>query len=232
VKINAPYHVLVHHRAALARFKTNQPDIHDQEYASTTAKHIDILLEFLEQTLGKDLRAEKARYNSNTPKAMFNNLWMLYKPGDVVYVKQESKWTPFVICRCHDGTARARTEDEPFPYKLDCWNIIYYGNKLRRVMTTFSIPPFSGEDAISSLPVVPARYFRGQDGDLSPDAVAERDVQLGKTTWDLCKGPTYMAYEGSLVIKTNDHHWNNPTSTTGYVSTNLSHKGVKSFLKY
>lgn len=154
---------------------------------------------------------------------------MLYKPGDVVYTKQDGKWTPFVICRCHDGTARARAEYQPLPYMLDCWNIIYSGNKLRRVMATFSIPPFSGEDAISSLPVVPGRFFQGQDGDLSPDVVEERNIRLGKATWDLCKGPTYMSYEGSLVAQSNDQHWSNPTSTTGYVSTYLRRKYGKCF---
>lgn len=99
VKIEAPYTVLVHHRAALEQYKTCQPEAHDQEYASTTAKHIDILLEFLEQTYGQQIREEEERHKRKTPTATFDWLWLLLRPGQVIYTLFDSTWTPFAISR-------------------------------------------------------------------------------------------------------------------------------------
>lgn len=58
VEVEWPHCVLIHHRRALEQYKTNQPSIHGNEQASATARHIDVLLEYLETTMGADLRAE------------------------------------------------------------------------------------------------------------------------------------------------------------------------------
>lgn len=99
VNIEAPYSVLVHHRAALEQYKTSQPEVHDEEYAATTAKHIDILLGFLEQTYGQQIREEEDRHIRKTPTATFEWLWILLRPGTVVYTLYDSTWTPFAISR-------------------------------------------------------------------------------------------------------------------------------------
>lgn len=219
VKIDAPYHVLVHNRAALTRFRVFQPETHDEDYKVTTAEHIDVLLRFLEKTLGKEMREEEERHQAATPKATFDKLWMLYKPGDVIYAKHMGRWTPFVVSRCNDGVPTSRGEDHS-PYNIECWNINYSAGKFIRYMYAFRVDPFSGEEAIVSLPVVPARFFKGETGEESPETVAERNIKMGKKAWDLSKNPTYMAYDGSLVdgdcVLNND--WNSPTATTGYMS--------------
>ncbi len=38
-------------------YKFNQPSCHDEEYATTTSKHIDILLSFLKATFGEKIEA-------------------------------------------------------------------------------------------------------------------------------------------------------------------------------
>lgn len=58
VEVAWPHCVLIHHRQALEKYKTNQPQVHDEKQASTTARHIDVLLEYIETTMGADLRAE------------------------------------------------------------------------------------------------------------------------------------------------------------------------------
>ncbi|KAK9786666.1 putative P-loop containing nucleoside triphosphate hydrolase protein [Seiridium cardinale] len=213
VKINAPYHVLVHHRHALASFKVRQPEAHNEEYAFMTARHIDVLLGFLNRTLGEDLKEEEKRNSHKAgPKTVFKNLWMLFKPGDVVYSKLDGRWNPFVVCRCFDGSAKTVEDDRGYSYKLDAWNLIISGKKLRRVMYTFAIRPFMGEDAIDNMPVIPARFFK-----VSAEA-ARNNVELGKRAWELAKGPTYMSYDGSLAKRGADHDWNYAPSASGQLN--------------
>ncbi|KAJ2980851.1 hypothetical protein NUW58_g6836 [Xylaria curta] len=56
VRIEAPYYSIIHNAEALLRYKDSQPDTHDAEYAATTSKHIDILLEFLDDTYDESYR--------------------------------------------------------------------------------------------------------------------------------------------------------------------------------
>lgn len=191
VKINAPYDVLIHHRAALARYKVSQPETHDEEYAFTTAKHIDVFLSFLAKTLGKQIREEEERHKSSTPKATFDNLWLVLKPGTVVYAEQNYKWTPFVISRVHNPFRSSG--DEPKPYIVECWNIAYSMDRFSRIMHSFTIDPFSGEEAILNLRVIPARFFRGEDHDMSPADVSARQIELGQVAWELAKGPVCLS---------------------------------------
>ncbi|RYP71740.1 hypothetical protein DL769_004629 [Monosporascus sp. CRB-8-3] len=217
VRIDAPYRVLIHHRAALARYRVSQPEMHDEEYAFTTAKHIDILLSFLDKTLGKQIREEEERHNSSTPKATFDNLWLLLKPGSVVYAEKDYKWTPFVVSGV--VTPSRSNEEGPRPCTINCWNISYCGDRFTRLTFAFTIEPFTGEQAISSLPVIPERFFRGEDGDMSPSDVAAEQIKLGKIAWELAKGPVYMSYDGGLVEKEdNEDEDSPPTRATGYIN--------------
>ncbi|KAI1492700.1 P-loop containing nucleoside triphosphate hydrolase protein [Biscogniauxia mediterranea] len=220
VRIMAPYRVLVHHREALELYKDRQPETHDAEYESTTAKHIDILLTFLENTMGEEIREEERRHRNSTPAATFDKLWLLLKPGEVVYAKYDQKWTPFVISSVSGGPESNIVGIGP--YTIHCWNITFSMDfsttKLCRTMHSFTISPFSGEEAITNLPIVPGRFFKGEKGDMSPQDVTEKQIRLGKMVWGLSKGPSYMSYDGSLVEKSPEYNWNYSNNATGYMS--------------
>lgn len=197
VKISAPYEVLIHHRAALARYKVSQPRTHDEEYAFTTARHIDVLLSFLDKTLGQQIREEEERHCSSTPKATFDNLWLLLKPGTVIYAEQDHKWMPFVISRVLNPS---RSSGDPRPYIVECWNVSYATDRFSRAMHGFTIEPFSGEEAILNLRVVPARFYRGEDDDMDPAEVAARQVELGQFAWELAKKPVSFTNPISFLL--------------------------------
>ncbi|KAI0484994.1 hypothetical protein GGR56DRAFT_616456, partial [Xylariaceae sp. FL0804] len=201
IKLPAPYRVLVHHRAALACYKVNQPRTHDEVRASTTSKHIDVLLGFLERTLGDAIREEEQRHQAPLPTATFGMLWLLFKPGSVVYAKHNNMWTPFVVSRVDEDIQRPGSAPS---MRIICWHITSsasVANQLTRAMFDFWIERFSNEESIGKLPVVPARFFRGADGNTDPAEVAEKQVRLGKRVWELLKTPTYAAYHGELVDK-------------------------------
>ncbi|KAI1454557.1 P-loop containing nucleoside triphosphate hydrolase protein [Annulohypoxylon moriforme] len=216
VTINAPYHVLVHHRDALARYKVKQPKAHDEEYASTTAKHIDVLLDFLEKTLGDQIREEEERHRRCPPSATFDKLGLIFKPGEVVYAKQDYKWTPFALSSFTEGYTN--NQGSVTSHRIVCWNISYSTERFCRIMHSFNIDPFTGEEAISNLSVIPARFFRGEDDLTDPDYVMDEQAELGKLVWKLSERPSYMSYDGSLVDRSPEFNWSYPVSASGYMS--------------
>jgi hypothetical protein len=196
VIVEAPYRILVHHIAELERYKHNQPRVHDTEYAELTTKHIDVLLTFLRTTLGAQLDEEYARWSHSTPTATFENFWLLLKPGSVIYRKMEGHWTPFVISRVASGNSNHHGRRGAYSdaYLIDCWNIEFVDGRIERMMQSFHMHPFTGEQAIHSLPVIPARFFPGGE-----KAITEKQIALGKTYWELSKRPSYKEYDGPLV---------------------------------
>ncbi|KAK8104750.1 ATPase [Apiospora kogelbergensis] len=202
VTLNAPYRLIYHHLSALRYYSDHQPVAHDEEYASLTKKHINILLGYIQEKHGAQFGAEHQRHSSSPPKALFRNVWMLYKPGAVVYAKHENsnQWAP-----------------------VDCWNLTFSNETFVRTTETFYVDEFTDEAAISDLGVIPARFFCGEDGGESPAAVAERNIRLGRLTWELAKGPAYMTYNGNLVDSDShsnrmNHMWQSPVNTAGYMS--------------
>ncbi|XDG08691.1 hypothetical protein ABKA04_008306 [Annulohypoxylon sp. FPYF3050] len=216
VTINAPYHILVHHKDELARHQVEQEKFHDAEYAATTSKHIDILLNFLDNTLGEQILEEEKRHKSRVPSATFNKLGLIFKPGEVVYAKQDYKWTPFVLSSFREGYTNLH--GAVTSHEVVCWNISYSAERFCRTMRSFVIDPFTGEEAISNLPVIPARFFRGENGDMSPFQVEETQYQLGKMVWKLSQEPSYMSHDGSLAERDPEFNWSYPVGANGYMS--------------
>lgn len=196
VTISAPYRVLYHHRHELARYRDNQSDAHDEEYASTTSKHIDVLLSFLEDNLGEKIRKEEALHKLEEPKATFEYFWLLLKPGQVIYAKRYDIWTPYVISSVRTSQSPSSPYDS---YKVNCWMIESNGTKVNRYMYSFGVTPWLGEQAIGSLAVVPASFWPENPEAQGGLPMKERCIQLGKLYWELLKRPTYMEYEGRLV---------------------------------
>ncbi|KAI5467372.1 hypothetical protein BGZ63DRAFT_344641 [Mariannaea sp. PMI_226] len=196
VSINSPYRVLYHHRRELAHFRDNQPSVHGEEYASTTAKHIDVLLNFLEDNLGDKIAREEELHQLKEPKATFEYFWLLLKPGAVVYAKRYDIWTPYVISSVHINQQTTGPQDT---YKVNCWMIESNGTKVNRYMYSFSVSPWLGEQPIASLTVIPEAFWPEDLEAQGGLTMKEKCIQLGKMYWDLLKRPTYMDYEGLLV---------------------------------
>lgn len=197
VCISAPFHVLIHHRDALSRYRISQPSCHTDEYAATTNRHIDIILGYIDQVYGAEIREEEARHRRRTPVATFEWLWLLLKPGEVVYKCIENVWTAFVIGRI--VTETTGNDDKIEAYRINCWDIRYSQERMRRCLNDFSIAAFSGEQAIHSLEVVPAAFFPEEPAKQCRLTMAENQIRIGRLYWELVKGPAYKEYDGRLV---------------------------------
>jgi len=158
VTIEAPYRVIVHHREALKRYRYHQPGTHSSEYARLTAEHVDVLLGFIEQTVGDSIRKEQERHQRSVPVATFDNYWMALKPGEVVYVKKNDLWEAHVLSRVFQDVA---TDGRSRQLQVVSWYLEFGHNRIIRTMDQMFIRSWNGEQAIHSLSVIPASLFPG-----------------------------------------------------------------------
>ncbi|KAI1265447.1 hypothetical protein F5Y18DRAFT_386613 [Xylariaceae sp. FL1019] len=201
VSIPAPYRLLYLHRKELARYRDAQPACHTPEVAEITARHINVLLNFLEDNMGETLKKEEALHELEHPSATFDLFWLLLKPGQVIYGKRYGLWTPFVISSIKAGSST--TYDQ---YKVNCWYLESNGVIVKRYMETFRVQPWTGEQPISSLPVIPEAFWIEDMAAQGGRTMRERCIEQGRLYWELLKKPTYMSYNGQLV---------NPSSSNG-----------------
>ncbi|KAI1276462.1 hypothetical protein F5Y07DRAFT_366793 [Xylaria sp. FL0933] len=201
VSVPAPYRLLYLHRAELARYRDNQPECHSPEYAETTASHINILLKFLADNMGEALAKEEVLHKMDHPSATFDLFWLLLKPGQIIYAKRYGLWTPYVI-----SSVKAGTSNNFHPYKVDTWFLESNGVVVRRYMETFRIQPWTGEQLISSLPIIPEAFWVENMAAQGGKTMREKCIEEGRLYWELLKKPTYMDYDGQLV---------NPSSGNG-----------------
>lgn len=200
VKIKAPYEPLVHNREALRLYQIAQPQRHSEDYAATTFKHIGVLLDFLEKTSGRRVGVSSAREQSK-PLAMFDWLWFLFRPGEVVYCRVQNDWKPAVIQdvqKVTQGMPQVYGEP-PNTLRLTCWNFRFFHGRMVRDRSCYSIKPFVGEQSIYSLDVIPAGCFRSDPDKLSSlGATDKKHILMGKLYWELVKQPSYKEYDGKL----------------------------------
>ncbi|KAI0453699.1 hypothetical protein F5B21DRAFT_478216 [Xylaria acuta] len=201
VSIPAPYRLLYLHRAELARYRDNQPNSHSPEYAEITARHINVLLKFLAENMGEALAKEEALHKLDHPSATFDLFWLLLKPGQIIYGKRYGLWTPFVISSVKAGSSNTFNQ-----YKVDCWYLESNGVLVKRYMETFRVQPWTGEQPINSLPVIPEAFWVEDEAAQGGKTMREKCIEEGRLYWELLKKPTYMEHDGQLV---------NPTSGNG-----------------
>jgi hypothetical protein len=180
VVVPEPYEPLVLYMKELEHYKTLHPEGHDERYTTTTNEHIDVLLGFLDRTLGTGLRLECEMHQRPTPVATFGNLWMLFRPGQDIYVSVHNGKAvdPMVVAEFHSEIG-----------SIYCWNLKYDSGFVRPAKSEIRIPWFDGEKEIISLPAYP-RNFHPEDA-----ALEARFIERGRKYWNLCR-PSYQEHTG------------------------------------
>lgn len=210
-QLKEPYARLFHMRDDLARFRDNQPACHSEAQRATTAKHIDVLLNYLQTLLGAQCRAEERRYKQDPPMATSDLAWLLYKPHEVAYAKRPARqlgappqWRAFII---------KSVDTDNMKMRVNCWRLVYNNGMLKREPTVFTINSFTGEQAIQELPLVPERFFPQNLAAQGGLSMANWQIKLGRQFWDLLQGPAYKEYVIS-DDETTDHGMDGPSTET------------------
>ncbi len=190
VTIPEPFMPLVHYMKELEDYKMNHPQGHNEDFILTTNSHIDVLLGFLNQRLGQELRLERERHMRQPPVATYEFLWLLFRPGEIFVLppnKEEDddeERHPYII-----GVMRPHFEAMT-GYEFLIWRIDIIFSRLGPYHETRNISPFEGEKEISSLKMCPRAFL--------PDycQAKEKFIARGMKFVGLFE-PSYMEHTGT-----------------------------------
>jgi hypothetical protein len=192
VTIREPFMPLVHYMKELEKYKTNHPQGHDEDFIFITNSHIDVLLGFLDQRLGQELRLERERHLQQPPVATYEFLWLLFRPGDEIFVRVPKK--------------EGEEEDsaERYPYRLSTmqqsprvsnfliWRIDTFSFQLAPYEELQSVQSFEGEKEISFLRICPRAFLPNYS------QAREKFIARGMKFVSLFD-PSYMEHAGSIL---------------------------------
>lgn len=168
--LTEPFMVLFLNRKQLSDYVQNTSEF---TYAKEHAKFI---LDFMKTDLG-DISRMLDNFESVTPPNLvkFSDLWMLYRPGTMVYSRANGEWEAFVVDSLDGMQVRKPSPDSSHALtRLDVttWSVNFDGEVYGRVWSIHCVAPFRGVREISSLPLVPEKFL--------PDGKAIRESLLSR----------------------------------------------------
>lgn len=147
---------------------------------------------------------QMANKDSECPIVSFHDIWHLYSPGMLVYVRDPSilqkVWRTiqatggrkYLNVRNDDGTPTA-DESLYIPFKLDCYHLDFDGTHFIRVFHQFEIDQFDDALPVYQLPLTPLSVALRQ-GVLKLEALEARGLQFLN-----CTSPQHRYYSGTTL---------------------------------
>ncbi|KAI1408648.1 hypothetical protein F5Y13DRAFT_182548 [Hypoxylon sp. FL1857] len=171
-----------------------------------TCEHLLILTNapLVKDAFEKVVKPELQLYHDGL--ASYDFLWLLFKPGEIVFTQIRGKLAGFVVMKV---THISKNESEsplsnPHPadrWELSLWNLAYDNKRLRRQSHSVSINRFYGEKAISELPAFPTKFAQ------NPEVLRDELIERGKRYHAIiCDEQSHMRYNG-LVIAEKPYHY-------------------------
>jgi len=162
------------------------------------AEHLLFLLKYMYDLLSAEISGYYAFVEGPTapPSLDFLNLWMVFRPGDLIYVKTSHadisrgrilKFESMSRCKCKLPWCISSR------WTLCCQRIDYDGDEFGHTSTWADIKPYEGYRPLRDLVVVPLQYH--------PDQLMIRDclVARGKKFANL-HGSHYRQYKGVAEV--------------------------------
>lgn len=216
VILDSPFCVIAHHIEELEAYKVALSDT--GQLASTpegagelsdiqrgvTANHIGQLLKLVTTGMfGHQLVAEQARHTQSPPVCTFSMLWLLYKPGTTVYVRDDAgKTRAYIVQYVAVGDGVPATLERSDAYLLDLWSLDFDGTYVRRAKSIRRIGSFDGERLIMDLKVVPASFIDTADGGRTRGDL----IQRGRDWYGMLTGARQWNYSGQTLDGTTVCH--------------------------
>ncbi|KAI0381093.1 hypothetical protein F5Y04DRAFT_281067 [Hypomontagnella monticulosa] len=198
-KHSYPYRELYYHRQELLDYKNQTDGIranHTKAYNAECNKHIDALLDYLENEPTIQIKALEARWAKKVPTTTFAGFWLLMKPGSDVYVWENGQLNAYVVDTVSGGVQHFFTSqwsNNVRGYTIRVWNLIYDGKVIKRWSKNVFVPVFDNERNITSLPVFPTKFW-----DILDDEKRRKElIKRGRNMFEFAKGPAFLEYTGS-----------------------------------
>jgi hypothetical protein len=157
--------------------------------------HLGLLFEFLKSShYTTHITDEQERHTRNL--CTFRMLWLLFKPGETVYMESGGQLYAYVIRsmevdkRILSATSRLQSP----PYVIELWNLDFDGRFVGRASTFVTIAHFDGERQVTSLKIFPCEFIDRQD-----DGKTRRNLEaLGAKWYSYLRG-RQLFYSGELI---------------------------------
>ena len=193
-----PYKLLYHNKNRLRAYAEPGNPQHSAERNEQTGQHVEHLIKFLYIQPGVGLEEVEKNWNNAVPIVAFKDLWLLFRPGEDMYVKEHGNLNAYVLDSVTGPLPSESGKDYGVrSYTLQLWNLDFDGKSLGRSFKTVKIGYFQGSREISTLAVYPQLFQNDGSGDSGRRSVL---VQRGQHFVKLCKQPTLQEYSGRGVF--------------------------------
>lgn len=192
----SPFRDLYYYKDELLEYKkgTTAPRAkHSEEYNRECDRHIDILVKYLYDQLSVHLREVESMWNRNVPMTTFSSIWLILKPGTMVYAPERDVINAYIIDAFSGGPRGSGFSTKIEAYSVQVWNLDFDGKALRRSSRKILIPVFDGERPINSLPLYPERFHEDEEGE---QPLREQLAERGRKFVAVIKSPMFQEYTG------------------------------------
>ncbi|KAI1504847.1 hypothetical protein F5X99DRAFT_370075 [Biscogniauxia marginata] len=171
-----------------------------------TYEHLGILLSAapVQHAYNSMIEPELNLYHEG--QASYDFLWLLFKPGEIVFTQVRGKLAGFVVMKvAHlSGNKTESPLSDPHPadkWELSMWNLAYDNGRLRRKSYTVYIHRFYGAKSILDLPAFPTKFAQDQE------RLRAQLIERGKRYHGIiCEGQSHMRYNGLVIAKKAYHY--------------------------
>lgn len=172
----------------VAKDSPTQPPCDEEEF-----NHLGSFLDFF-KTSGymAQVNDEKARHTQNL--CTFRMLWLLFKPGETVYMVSEGQMSAYVIQSVEVDRKVLSSRVFTKPYSVYLWNLQYDGRFVGRSSEFVYVSPFDGERQITSLKIFPSHFYDRTDG----EKTREHLIRQGQQWYESLQG-RQMIYSGEFL---------------------------------
>lgn len=174
------------------------PELKDYE-PGEIKRQTKVFLNIIRPQYEKKFKPESEIHQKNGG-ATFEDLWVLFKPGEPVYAKMDGELAEFIAIDIEfinrdPSLPSLRTRTGGRCWQVHLWNYRYVGGRLRRHASQIIIEPFSGQQEITKLPVFPCKYHDIKDG-----ALRRKLVERGQKFLDILREtPAHKLYKGMTL---------------------------------
>lgn len=170
---------------------------HSEEYNLECDKHIDVLVKYLYDQPSIHLRDAEPMWNRKVPVTTFSTMWLLLKPGTMVYVPERGVINAYIIDAVSGGPRGSGIDAKIEMYSVRVWNLDFDGKALCRSSRNISVPFFDGERIINSLPLYPERFHEDKEGE---QPLRELLAARGRKFVEVIKSPMFQEYTGTSQL--------------------------------
>ncbi|KAJ4232954.1 hypothetical protein NW757_013739 [Fusarium falciforme] len=200
LQLYEPFPLIAHHYKELSNYRASHVsaqsamDSKEDQDEATWAEHLEKLLDYYDKTVLPAVIEEEGRHKKGL--CTFRMLWLLYKPGETVYLESQGCLSAFVVqsVRIDPAILKTTPPNRPKPYTITVWHLAYDGQYVGRTSTTVTVAPFEGERRIVSLRLIPCSLIDKEDG----GATRRRLEENGRRWYELLPG-RQVTYSGPLL---------------------------------